>query len=308
MSAFAPLRRHLSVAALVLLTVPAACSDGADGRDAPSERGPGRPFRVSTVAENFVDTSRSAGGLAERPLVTTISYPRSSDGPFPLIVFAHGFMDHPRDFSGLATAWAEAGYVVAAPAFPLSNTDAPGGPTPADFANQPGDVSFVIDEVARLSKQAGHALEARVDTDQVGVAGHGLGVTTVLGATFNSCCLDDRIDAVIAMAGVLIDLGGTYDFSAVPMLMLYGAADQFIAPTTGPEIYEKALAPKLLVTVTNGTHWPPYRDDPDPADDTVNAATTDFWNAYLAGSTESLDKLLDHAAVDGVSVLERETE
>jgi dienelactone hydrolase len=311
MSAFAPLRRHLSVAALVLLTVLAACSnggDGADDRNAASERGPGPPFRVSTVTENFVDPSRSAEGLADRPLVTTISYPRSGDGPFPLVVFAHGLMDHPRDFSGLATAWAEAGYVVAAPAFPLSNADAPGGPTPADFANQPGDVTFVIDEVDRLSRQEGHALEDRVDTDQVGVAGHGLGVTTVLGTTFNTCCLDERIDAAIAMAGILIDLDGTYDFTAIPMLMLYSAADQYIAPNTGPEIYEMALAPKLLVTVTNGTHWAPYRNDPDPADDTVTAATTDFWNVYLAGSTESLDNLLDHAAVDGVTVLEHQTE
>jgi hypothetical protein len=67
------------------------------------------------------------------------------------------------------------------------------------------------------------------------------------------------------------------------------------------------MPPKLLVTVTNGTHWPPYRDDPDPADDTVTAATTDFWNVYLAGSTESLDNLLDDATVDGVTALEHET-
>ena len=308
MFVFTTVWKVVSVAVLVLLAVPACGgSNGEDDGKAAPIRDPRPPFRVSTVTEDLVDASRSAEGLENRPLATTISYPGAAEDRFPLIVLAHGFMDHPRDFSGLATAWAEAGYVVAAPAFPLSNTDAPGGPSPADFPNQPGDVSFVIDEVVRLSQQDGHPLEDRIDSDRVGVAGHGLGVTTVLGATFNSCCHDDRIDAVIAMSGILIDLPGSYDFSATPMLMLYGAADEFIPPTTGPEIYARARPPKLLVTITNGTHYPPYLDEPDPADDTVIAATTDFWNVYLSGSSRSTDDLLDHATVDGITVLEHET-
>jgi predicted dienelactone hydrolase len=310
MSGCAHPRRCLPAAALVFVAVSAACTSGAgDGGDgnAPSRREPGPPFRVTTVTENFVDSSRSGDGLTERTLDTTISYPRNADGPFPLVVFGHGFMDHPRDFTELATEWAEAGYVVAAPAFPLSNTDAPGGPNAADYVNQPGDVSFVIDEVARLSEQEGHPLDARVDTGHVGVAGHGLGVATVLGAAYNSCCRDERIDAVIAMAGVLIDLEGAYEFSETPVLLLYGDADQFIPPSTGVEIYEKARPPKFLVAITNGTHWPPYRDEVDPADEAVVSTTTDFWNRYLAGRRGALDELLADAVVEGMTTLQHET-
>lgn len=308
MSAFARPWRRPAAAGLVLVAVLAACTDdGGNDGDAASERKQEPPFLVETVTEDFVDGSRSGEGLTERPLVTTISYPSNAEELLPLIVFAHGFMDHPRDFSELATAWAEAGYVVAAPAFPLSNTDAPGGPDAADYVNQPADVSFVIDEVARLSEQEGHALEARVDTERVGVAGHGLGVVTVLGATYNSCCRDDRIDAAVAMAGVLIDLEGSYEFSATPLLLLYGGTDQFIPPPTGPEIYEMAQPPKFLVTITNGTHWPPYRDEADPADEPVIAATSDFWNRYLADSEGALDKLLADAEVEGVTTLQHET-
>lgn len=69
-----------------------------------------------------------------------------SDGA-PLIVLAHGFNGHPRKFTRLASFWADAGYVVAVPRFPVSN-DNFGAPEPqlsslplADVFEQAGDVS-----------------------------------------------------------------------------------------------------------------------------------------------------------------------
>ena len=84
---------------------------------------------VATTTMTFVDISRStppwAGmpGKPSRTLVTTIWYPArasgsvaaSGDGSYPLIVFAHGLGGSPQDYQQLLTAWAAAGYVVAAP-------------------------------------------------------------------------------------------------------------------------------------------------------------------------------------------------
>ena len=99
----------------------------------------------------FVDTSRSTppwDGVPEKPsriLVTTIWYPirgsGSAEGPYPLIVFAHGLGGSPQDYQRLLSVWAAAGYVVAAPLFPLSSSETPGGPDGGDIGNQPGDMT-----------------------------------------------------------------------------------------------------------------------------------------------------------------------
>ena len=65
-------------------------------------------------------------------------------------MLAHGAAGAPEKFTELAAAWADAGYVVAAPRFPLTNE---GVPTPviADLAEQARDVRFVIDGVLAAS-------------------------------------------------------------------------------------------------------------------------------------------------------------
>jgi hypothetical protein len=93
----------------------------------------------------FVDRSRTirlpdARDVA-RKLVIDVWWPPTT-GPHPLILFAHGFALTPADYAPLLRAIASAGYVVAAPIFPLTNTNAPGGPDEADLANQSRDVSF----------------------------------------------------------------------------------------------------------------------------------------------------------------------
>ena len=60
------------------------------------------------------------------------------------VVFAHGFAVTPAIYSSLLQSWARAGFVVAAPLFPLSSAGAPGGPDENDVLNQPADMSFVI--------------------------------------------------------------------------------------------------------------------------------------------------------------------
>jgi hypothetical protein len=60
------------------------------------------------------------------------------------VIFGHGFAVTPGIYTPLLQYWARAGYVVAAPIFPLGNANAPGGPNESDLVNQPRDMSFVI--------------------------------------------------------------------------------------------------------------------------------------------------------------------
>src|SRR5690606_38473865 len=107
--------------ALVLAVVVATATGVAAAAD-----GPG----YTTWEETFVDTSRSTphpSGVVEpqRTLVTAIYRPAKRKGRFPLIVFSHGIAGHPRKFTKLFAKWAAAGYVVAAPVFPLTNDQTP---------------------------------------------------------------------------------------------------------------------------------------------------------------------------------------
>src|SRR5262245_34754190 len=116
-----------------------------------------RAVGVRTFA--FVDGGRptppngSFPGAPTRTLTTEVWYPATAPGrdtaldmagaPYPLVVHSHGFLDGRTGEAYLAQHLASRGYVVAAPDYPLSNGGAPGGPTFADVANQPGDWSFV---------------------------------------------------------------------------------------------------------------------------------------------------------------------
>jgi predicted dienelactone hydrolase len=100
----------------------------------------------------LVDKSRTIqladGASKPRALLTYVRYPAlgapgngdvrnalpaRSDGPFPLVVFGHGFALTPGLYARLLYSWAQAGYVVAAPVFPLENAHASGGPDESDL-------------------------------------------------------------------------------------------------------------------------------------------------------------------------------
>ena len=108
-------------------------------------------------------------------------------GPFPVIVFAHGFDVDPNTYRALLVSWVEAGYVVVAPFFPDTSVAAieaqHGADTESDMFNQPGDVAFVVSQVV----EAGHGtpppyaafLVGLVDPSRLILAGQSDGADTV---------------------------------------------------------------------------------------------------------------------------------
>ena len=104
--------------------------------------------------------------------------------------------------------WVRRGYVVVAPTFPLSSGTAPGGPSLADYREQPPDVSFVISRVLRLARREG--LGKTIDRRSIGVAGHSLGAVTSLALVANGCCRDRRVDAAVAWAPIRLAFAGAW--------------------------------------------------------------------------------------------------
>jgi dienelactone hydrolase len=260
---------------------------------------------VATTTMTFVDTSRPTppwNGMPGRPsrtLVTTIWYPTrrsgsvamAGDGAYPLIVFAHGLGGSPHGYQRLLTAWAAAGYVVAAPLFPLSSSETPGGADGGDIGNQPGDMSFVIDQVLKASAASNGPLSGLVDPNEIGAAGHSNGAITTLGLVANSCCRDTRVKAAVVMAGTTEGLGsGRYDLAeAPPLLVVQDLHDGLVPYADAVAVFNGARGPKALLALDWDSH-------PDATGSSAHMAasgvigstsgpviksTTAFLNAYL---------------------------
>jgi len=263
---------------------------------------------VGVVSETFVDKGRptAANGdcakIPSRALPTTIYYPAagtggsttaqenaapdSSGGPYPLIVFSHGFGATARTYTPLLGYLASRGYVVAAPTFPLSSGDSPCGAIAGDFANQPEDQSFVIDSVLKQAAGKSGPLAGLVDRNEIGAAGHSNGAVTTYGLVANSEVRDPRIDAAVVMAGTLQRYPkGRFDFAhAPPMLLVHGTNDTLIPYDLGVAAYNQIRGPKGLLTITNGGHG--SASGPD-----AYAASGDFFDAYLGGDTAAKARL-----------------
>ena len=257
---------------------------------------------VATTTMTFVDTSRSTpawNGTPARPsrtLVTSIWYPAQSgsarhSGPYPLIVFAHGLGGSPQDYRTLLTAWAAAGYVVAAPLFPLSSSATAGGPDGGDIGNQPGDMSFVIGQMLEASSAQNGPLSGLIESDEIGAAGHSNGAITTLGLVANSCCRDTRVKAAVVMAGTTEGLGrGSYDLAeAPPLLVVQDIHDGLVPYGDAVAVFNQAHGPKALLAL----RWDPRSDTTGstahmassgvvgPTSGAVISSTTAFFDAYL---------------------------
>ena len=273
--------------------------------DAPTVAAAAGSTSVATAAMTFVDTSRSTPawdgmpGKPSRTLVTTIWYPArasgaaaaSGDGPYPLIVFAHGLGGSPQQYQQLLTAWAAAGYVVAAPLFPLSSSQTPGGPDGGDIGNQPGDMSFVIDQLLSASAGASGPLSGLVDPNEIGAAGHSNGAITTLGLVANSCCRDTRVKAAVVMAGTTEGLGrGSYDLAkAPPLLVVSDVHDGLVPYADAVAVFNQARGPKALLALdwdsssdsTGSTAHMASSGVVGPTSGPVIKSTTAFFNAFL---------------------------
>ena len=131
---------------------------------------------IGRARETFVDASRPTRasppfpGAPDRRLDTWIWYPAEGDGsspvpdadpraggPWPLVVYSHGTYGRPDNATHFIEHLAHNGYVVAAPAFPLTSSVAHTRLPAADVTDagsQPGDASTPSVRRSRRSRSA----------------------------------------------------------------------------------------------------------------------------------------------------------
>jgi dienelactone hydrolase len=300
--------RVLLVACLVAacLVIAAGPAGGADARTAapcpgagtlvaPPVAGPGTPAGATTVTETLVDRTRgteAAGGspaLDCRVLPVEVHVPApdpAAPAPHPLLLVVHGRDGNPARLRLLFDAWVAAGYVVAAPTFPITRKDTDDKPLGEDVGEQAHDVSFVLNQLLAQDRDPSSPLAGVVDPSRIGAAGMSLGGMTVYGLVSNRCCRDTRIDAAVEMAGVYRDFpGGRWVRHHVPMLLLQG--DQDNGYHNSVKAYAALAAPKWFITLHGSSHSPPFEDPRDGQAKLVDAATTRFWDRYLRGQADA---------------------
>ena len=216
-----------------------------------------------------------------------------SAGPFPLIVFGHGFAVTPMLYARLLRAWTRAGYVVAAPVFPLENADAPGGPNESDLPNQPADMRVVISRMLALTRASAGVLRGMIARREIAVAGQSDGGDTALAVADDPRFRDPRVRAAMILSGAEIPGVGPVRFArrGPPLLATQGTADTVNLPSATYGFYDRAPPPKYLLKLVGASHLPPY-SAPGPQLRTVERVTLAFLALYLTHTPGSTKRLL----------------
>jgi predicted dienelactone hydrolase len=209
-------------------------------------------------------------------LVTYVRYPTRGHSQFPLIVFAHGFALTPQVYERLLDTWTRAGYIVAAPVFPVENANAPGGPNQSDLGNEPRDISFVI---SRLVGSAS-PLRGLVDPKKIVVAGQSDGAVAALSVAYDRRFRDRRIDAAVILSGASPPGFARPAPGSPPLLAIQGTADPINAPSATADYYRLMRRPKFLLWLLGATHLSPYTTD-DRWAAVVDRTTTAFLDHNL---------------------------
>ena len=259
-------------------------------------------FTVQTIETVVVDPDRktaangTAPELADRTLPLVVHHPTGGDGGrYPLIVFSHGIGANAGAFRAILEDIASAGYVVAAPDYPLSSSGAPGGPVVTDVAEQTRDIAFLIDQLLDAAGDLG-PLRGVIDGERLGIVGHSLGAITTLGAGYSECCAVSGVDAAVAWAGLLFGLEGEDpvdpERDGPPLLLVHGNADNTIIYDNAASVLRSVRAPRSLVTVFGGDHVSPYLAGLDqPGSAITTRVTVAFFDHHLKGDPEGLDRL-----------------
>ena len=268
---------------------------------------------VGMRTDLYVDATRptppngGAAGAPNRTMTTSVWYPAAvpagapvpnappdrTHGPYPLIVFAHGFDARPSLYAALLARWASAGYVVVAPALPLLNADAPGGASHIDYGQANiTDLDFAVGDALRRAATPGDPLAGLIAASRVAVTGHSDGEVLAYALGLEPCCHDPRVKAVIPMAGDLANAGVLPAATGVPVLHIMNDRDEY-------DPYPAAIAfdrqnlpsPRELLTLVSETHEPAFTQPGDPHFDLVSRATVDFLDATLKNRPDGLAAL-----------------
>lgn len=249
----------------------------------------------------------------------------------PVIIYSHGLGSVRTDLRYLAEHLASHGYVFVAVEHPGSNqTNVDSGLQgknkllkPQEFLDRPKDISFVLDELAKINQTPNNPLAGKLATDNVMVIGYSFGGGTALALAGGELQLDKlkercgqnlavlslgeaaqcvaqelpnnnyqlrdaRIKQAIALNPTSSLMFGNTGLTQVqvPTLILASSADKTTPALTEQVVgFYKIPAPKWLVGVLGGTHL--SVKDPSTTLDQIGQPNTPFSGGEVVGEQAS---------------------
>jgi hypothetical protein len=301
---------------------------------------------VTWVEPTGVAVNPATHQSSPRTLVTEIRYPTLAGangtetsnappsiryGPYPVVVFAHGFNTDPSTYKVLLDSWVSAGFVVVAPVFPEENAatiTSLGGPdsylgdmAEGDLPNEPGDLAFVVSQVLAWSQGSPPAntgpsadasfLRGLANPSDLALAGQSDGGDAVAGLVFGAHyqgmygAMPVHPRAVLVLSGAEIPgIPSTYGSPtpAPDTLVVQSATDQCNLPQESTILYNTLAGPKWFLELDNATHLGPYVGN-SPAAPVVQRVTTDFIDMALGRGSASPSTLAADVAGSTVASL-----
>jgi predicted dienelactone hydrolase len=243
---------------------------------------------VSARQLTFTDQSRPvkasmgfAGSPTRRLDVTIWTPPGAAPaGGRPLVIYSHGSYGAADNAMHLVDALLRAGYIVAAPDYPLSSRAAytkVAGSDPTDVIEQTRDVHFILDQLLADTTLG-------IDPVRIASMGHSLGAVTGYFVSFGSQTADRRIKAVVLLGGgdpvqaalaANMGLNGNWTLPVkTPGLFLSAEHDAFAGFNGQPyAAYSRISGPKYELMIRGGVHrwftdysgYGPNQSNPDCA-------------------------------------------
>ena len=251
--------------------------------------------------------------LDQRALVIVIWYPLAlrsagspaAHGPFPLLVFAPGFMQCGAPYEDLLRAWAGAGYVVAVVNFPRTDCSVGAAAYEPDLVNQPADMSYALSRLLALSAAPHDVLSGLLNQREVAAVGQSDGGDTVAALAADTCCTDHRLKAVAVLSGQEWPTmpGRYFGNPAPPMLFAQGTADTINVPSTSLQLYrlDQATA-RYYLDLFGANHMIPYMGT-NPVERLVFRVTLAFFDRYVLGQVGALATMTKEGNVSGTAAL-----
>ena len=170
--------------------------------------------------------------------------PISTRGPFPVVLFSHGYGGYPEQSSFLTDHLATWGFVVVAPDHRSRDLKAVVSGTPDKSQNDVTDLRQALALVRSMNDAAGTLLTGKLDLTRVASLGHSAG-----GGAAITVSDDKDIRTYIGLAPV----PGTPP-KGKPGLIMQGTTDMVVQPGGTLNLYDKLAAPKRLVLIADAGH------------------------------------------------------
>ncbi len=173
----------------------------------------------------------------------------SGDGPFPLVIFAHGAASYRLQSTFLTTHLASWGFVVASVDYLERGLSAALGSRPEQPIDDTDLTRMVVDLID--AESAGGALDRLVDASSVAIVGHSAG-----GGTARRFARQPDVVAYIPLsAGAPSD--GSVELPNIPSMWISGDIDGVVGIEGVRAAHAAAAVPARLVVLENAGHLQP---------------------------------------------------